>query len=158
MDNELTSNLILNVFTQSDTHKIYMAISQDSDAESFEFSHDCDLIRGFMESIYDKQFLLIDSKELIGDINQLNIQFVKLIKYGITKDYTSFHMIFVYFTEYFDIDYVDCYGKLHEKLQNLIKQDFIKSIGGKEEFEKRSKKYKPVNKPSPNLFDLFMKT
>lgn len=134
-----------------------MAISQESEAESFEFNHDCDLIRGFMEKIYDKDFLVIDSKNLIGDINLLNVQFAKLVKYAINENYTTFHVIFVYFTEYFDIDYVDCYGRLHEKLRNIIKQDFIKFIGGAEEFERRSKRYKPANKPSPNLFDLFMK-
>lgn len=104
-------------------------------------------------SIHSEKFLLIDSKKLQNDVTLLNISFVKLVHFcNQNYKYKNVTKMFISYCDYFNLDYHLVYKVLHNKLQTLIKNGFIKMLGGIKKFNALDNKLNP-NKIT-TLFDL----
>lgn len=137
---------------QQELSAIYLKLSLEIDTD-FDTIDEDNFIINSINNCYDNDFLMIDSKELIGDINKLNVMFVRLIHYcNKNFKFKNVTKLFLGFCDFFNLDYHAVYIKLHEKLQELIKLGFTRMIGGLKNFNKLKKKYDPENVFT--LFDL----
>lgn len=141
---------IINSYNPSDLSNIYKQIAVEPDM-LFDVSDEKEFLIECIEKIFDKNFLLIETTELLCDVNKLNISFVTLLKFcrSLPKPYNKIHQMFIQYCDYFDLPYNKCFLLLHEKLQNLIKKGCIEMIG--------QKKFNKIdNQINPNkIFTLF---
>lgn len=138
---------------ECDLQNIYMQLAINADTD-FDAASENKFIIECIEQCYDKEFRLIDSRELLDNVNKLNMQFVKLIKFAREKKYKKVHIIFCTFCDYFDIDPAECYKRLHEKIQNLIKYGFVQLVG-KSTYRSMFNRFKEKRDGyQPTLFDL----
>jgi hypothetical protein len=144
-------------FYNQDLNLIYRQISIENEM-LFDVSEEKQFLIDLIENNFDKEFLMIDSKLLISDVNNLNNSFVVLIKLCVNnkRPYKKVENIFIEFCDYFDLPYNKTYVLLHEKIQILIKNGFIKTIG-KSKFNKLNQKYNPESSNILSLFDLVKK-
>ena len=135
-----------------DLSNIYMQISIEP-SMLFDIEEERQFLIDAIETIFDKEFLMIDTKELLNDTNKVNITFVKLIKFCMEnkKPYKKIYKMFIEYCDYFDLPYNECYIILHEKLQTIIKHACIEMIGRKK-FKKIDDKLNPFKVLT--LFDL----
>lgn len=131
---------------------IYRQISVEMDS-NFDDKEEKDLYGSYIASAFDKKFLLIDSETLVKDVNILNQSFVKLIKHIHSEDpkFRDVAKLFIFYCDYFNIQYNQTYVGLSYKIQELIKTGYKKIIG-EEKFKKIERRLIP-NKPL-TLFDL----
>lgn len=123
----------------------------------FVFNDEQDMVVKSIQFLYDKDFLIIESKDIETNPILLNNQFVKLIKYCKTKhDYKKVHIIFLVFCDYFDLDYNKTFIELHEKIRELIEHFTCKMIGQKL-YDKYLERTKPTDCKINTLFDLIKK-
>ena len=138
---------------EQDLQQIYMQLC-DNPNFNFDAVNEDTFITECIEKCYDKEFKLIDSTELLNDVNKLNMQFIKLIKFARERKYKKVHMIFCTFCDYFDLPPNECYKRLHEKIQRLIKFGFVQLVG-KSTYKKMFTRF--TERPDgyqPTLFDL----
>lgn len=136
----------------SDLSSIYRQISVEPDM-LFDVNEEKSYLVECIENAFEKNFLLIETTELLNNKDQINLTFVTLIKFCKTqqKPYHQIHKLFLEYCDYFNLPYNKCFILLHEKLQKIIKQSTMLMIG--------KAKYKKIDDiANPNkvftLFDL----
>lgn len=142
-------------FESLDLQSIYLQLST-SDNTNFDSLNDEKFVMRSIEECYAKEFKMIDSDDLIRDINKLNVKFVELIKFCKSKNFIKVHIIFVVYCDYFNIPTTTCYLHFHEKIQNLIKIGYRKMVG-ESVWNNMVKKFSAKPTGQPTLFDLFSK-
>lgn len=144
-----------NGFSPVEISSIYKSIAVEA-LNDFDESDELKFLEQCIDNCYDSQFKLIENHILLTDINQLNLTFAKLIHYcNNNYKYKNVSKIFIAYCDYFSLEYNQVYKVLHDKLQILIKNGFIKMIGGIQKFSKLKNKYNPEN--ITTLFDLIGK-
>lgn len=137
---------------QTSLSEIILKISV-SDRFDFDEREEEIFLQTCIDKCYSQEFKMIESKELIRDINKLNIEFVNLIHYcNNNYKYKNVSKMFISFCDYFDIEYNKTYISLHQKIQELIKSGFINMIGGISAYTKLKNKIDPTQVKT--LFDL----
>lgn len=154
-DNEIQgyNNQPSNDFESLDLQKIYVQLST-SDNTNFDGINEERFVMQCINECFDKEFLMINSDELLSNANKLNVKFVELIKFCRDKKFIKVHIIFCVYCDYFNLPITIVYQNFHEKLQNLIKMGYRKMVG---ESTWKNMMIKFSQKPSgqPSLFDLF---
>lgn len=135
-----------------DLQSIYSQLCISNDT-NFDTYNELEYINKCIESCFTKEFLQINSDKLSSDHVLFNNSFIKLVKYANTKNYKKLHMIFVCFCTYFNIDEVLGFKILHEKIQDIIKNGYVKMVG-KDTYKKMYKIYSKNYTKQISLFDL----
>lgn len=149
---ETENNNIEPIISTLELSSIYKSISIEATA-NFDELNEMQFIENCIDSCYDEEFKLIDSKILQQDINKLNLSFVKLIHYcNNNYQYKNVSKMFIIYCDYFSLDYHLTFKVLHEKLQTLIKNGLIKMLGGLKQYTKIKNKLNPET--ITTLFDL----
>ena len=147
------SELYLDVYTTNDLQNLYRQISVSS-SNNFDEVEDQNYVIKIIETKFDSNLIIIDSQILLRDINKLNIQFVNLLKYcKEDNNFKKINVIFTVFCDYFNLPYNSCYSSFHEKIQQLIRNSFIKLVG-EEEYNKIENRLNPISNRTKTLFDL----
>lgn len=143
------------LYSQTELSSIYKQISIEPNT-NFDESEELKFLENCINKCFYTEFKHIETKVLISDINKLNQNLALLIHFcNNNYKYKNVSKIFIAYCDYFDLDYHDCYTKLHEKLQTLIRCGFIKLIGGIKNFTKIKNKLNPST--ITTLFDLIGK-
>lgn len=145
-------------YYNQDLTLIYKQISIEDDM-LFDVNEEKQTIINNIEICFDSEFLCLLSDNILENQDNLNKKFVSLIKYCVNQKRPNkkIHIIFIEFCDYFDMPYNKTYNILHEKIQILIKNGFIKMIGGKKAFNKLNDKFNPENSNVLSLFDMIKK-
>lgn len=134
---------------------IYRQISVSIN-DHFDETEEKDIVYEAIDKCFDTEFKQISLQLLQDDFNLINNKFVCLVKH--TNQMHSFkkmNIIFVYFCDYFDMDYSKTFQLLHPKIQDIIKSFYKKSIGNKEYRYQQQKYSEKKDFTQKTLFDLF---
>jgi hypothetical protein len=148
------NSTITSSLAQYELTAIYGKLIVKPEIENLDTDDDKLKIESYINEIYDQKFKQIETEELQNSVELLNEKFVVLLKFCIDKKFEKFSIIFVVFIDYFNLEPNKTFISLHEKLQNIIKNDFKKLVG-KSIFNKYNKLIPKTN--FPTLFDLIKK-
>lgn len=124
--------------------------------DNFDEEEEKELIYLAIDKCFDKEFKQIPVVKLQDDFNLLNNKFVFLVKYcGDNHNFKKMNVVFIYFCDYFDLNYSKTFKSLHPKLQTIITNFYIKIIGKKEYQHQKEKYSEQQDFTQKTLFDLF---
>lgn len=134
---------------------IYRQISVSIN-DHFDETEEKDIVYEAIDKCFDTEFKQISLQLLQDDFNLINNKFVCLVKHiNQMHSFKKMNIIFVYFCDYFDMDYSKTFQLLHPKIQDIIKSFYIKSIGNKEYMYQKQKYSEKKDFTQKTLFDLF---
>lgn len=142
-------------FESLDLQKIYMQLSV-SDNTNFDGLNEERFVMECITQCFNKEFLMIETTDLLSDVNKMNVKFVELIKFCRDKKFIKVHIMFCVYCDYFNLPVAVCFVGLHEKLQNLIKLGYRRMVG-ESTWNAMMRKFSEKPTGQPSLFDLFGK-
>ena len=119
----------IEIVYSNDLSNIYSKLSINESLSFFETDIENKYIIECIDNIFDLKFKKIPTEILQTNIELINISFVKLIKHCLNVNYKKCGIIFIGYCDYFDLDIHKTFIVLHEKLQNLIKNDCKNLVG-----------------------------
>jgi len=122
-----TEILILN--NPNELQHIYDCLSISENSSLFEINDQYDQIRSYIDILFNPKFKQIETQVLQSNIELINSSLAKLFNYSFERNFKKSGIIFVVYTDFFDLDIHRTYNDLHHKLQDLIKKDLIKLVG-----------------------------
>jgi len=152
MAEENTQSLEISNLLQGEITNIYAKLSIEDNFD-FDTKEEIKLVEKCIEECYDNKFKQISTDVLQENDELINNTFVVLLKSCVGKNFKKVGQIFLVYCDYFDLEYNKTFEKLHEKLQNLIKNS-CKHLIGKQCYAKYVRKTNNNHKPIFTLFDL----
>nr|DAY09577.1 MAG TPA: hypothetical protein [Caudoviricetes sp.] len=153
----------INDFLTTSLSNIYGSITFIDINFDFEYNNINNWLTKILEAYIDKYnnklktLLVVEILQLPNYetmINQLFVNYLKLVlELGKKQKFNDVILIYTNFCDYFDFEYNKLYIVLHEKIQNLLKNQLIKKIG-KSQYQKIEAKYSKSEIKQFTLFDL----
>lgn len=140
-------------FSPAKLDDIYLGLSEKT--KDYQTLNKDQQLLSIIDICFNDKLKQIDSKRLINDVNLLNGSFVKFYHDCKENYITNVADIFIFYCEYFSLDYNAVYVKLHVKLKTLIEDMLIYKIGGYEVYDNLKKKHGVSQHTT--LFDLLNK-
>lgn len=147
MNNQLTDNSTLT--------SIYLEISTNSTFDNFDNDEVNEAISAVVLEAFPKDFIVIESIILQRSVNLINESFVKLVNSCKKEPNINAHIgfIFIFYVDYFSLDYTLTFKALHPNIQKIIKFYFKSKIGD-DNFKRLTEKYRSDDTSIKSLFDL----
>lgn len=139
----------------STLNEIYMQISVESTFDNFDNREVNDLLEKVIADNFKKELILIDSAELQKDVVKLNESFVLLVNHCKKDIDFKIHIgyLFIFYVDYFSLDFTQTYAKLHNKIQRIV-EFYFKSKIGNDHYNRLKKRYSSDDTEIKSLFDL----
>lgn len=116
--------------TQNEMSQVYSKLSVSANFDNCDDNAICNKMLDTIESLFDKDFLQINTEELQKNGVLLNVNLAKLINEIRNKQkIQDIGLIFISFCDYFALDYSLTFNELHPKIQNAIKFYCKKIVG-----------------------------
>lgn len=137
-------------FSPAKLDQIYLQLSESTG--DYQKLNTEESLLAIINETFNEKLRQIDNKKLIGDENLLNGSFCKFYLECKNNKISDISKIFLFYCDFFDLEYNPVYLKLHVKLRNLIEDMFIYKIGGYVVYDKLKEKYGVAKHKT--LFDL----
>lgn len=136
-------------FAPTDLSSIYLGLSENN-VEDVEDKNQEETLLYLFEKTFNKNFRQIDTKLLSSKVDLINKSFIMFWKVCRQCE-LKICSVFIFYCDYFDIDYNLIYKNLHAKLKSKIENDLIVMVGGYANYERIRKSFKSNHN---TLFDL----
>lgn len=136
-------------FAPAELSQMYLKLSENN-INDFESANKNEKLAIIIDNLFNAKMKSIDAGVLLKDVDILNKSFIMFYKSTINN--FKMYEIFIFYCDYFNLDYHLVYKKLHIKLKNKIEDDLILLLGGFRKYAKIKKKLGVNNHTT--LFDL----
>lgn len=139
-------------FSPADLSQIYLALSETTNTD-YTKQNDDKYLTIIINKKFNENFLQINSEELCANRELLNKTFILFYKTALNnREGFKIYKCFIFYCDYFNLDYKVVYNLLGGRIKNYIENDFIIMVGGFKNYSKIKKKLGVDD--NATLFDL----